>query len=385
MPNSLLPPSLPPLQLGLGFAIALLSSLVLVPVVRHYALKAELLDAPGERKIHAQPIPRLGGVAIFVSFLVALGCLGALGQLTDLIFSRGNLGLIAGGTLMFLLGLLDDLVNLSPYVKLAGQFLASIVAFGMGVSVDALDLPGSMLLVLNALSFPVTVLWLVGISNAVNFIDGIDGLAGGVGVLSSLTMVVVALFTGQPQAALLAALLAGACLGFLIYNTNPAKIFMGDSGALFIGFTLACLGVVGVLKTYTVVMLTPMVVLCVPVLDITYSTFRRLLKGKNPFVADGDHLHHRLLKAGLSQRKTVFAFYLVCVFSGLLVSHYVRSDVVYLAMVGGVALLAIALLALLRLTDLRLKPTVPVLTDKPEAPIKANSTVHTPTNEEMPL
>ncbi len=363
MSNISLAPSIPPLQLGLGFAIALVSSLVLVPVVRHYALKADLLDAPGERKIHSQPIPRLGGVAIFVSFLVALGCLGALGQLTDLIFTRGNLGLIAGGTLMFLLGLLDDLVNLSPYVKLAGQFLASIVAFGMGVSVDALDLPGSMLLVLNALSFPVTVLWLVGISNAVNFIDGIDGLAGGVGVLSSLTMVVVALFTGQPQAALLAALLAGACLGFLIYNTNPAKIFMGDSGALFIGFTLACLGVVGVLKTYTVVMLTPMIVLCVPVLDITYSTLRRLLRGKNPFVADGDHLHHRLLKAGLSQRKTVFAFYLVCIFSGLLVSHYVRSDWFYLKMVGGVVLLTIALLALLRMNDLRLKPSPPVTTE----------------------
>ena len=363
MSNISLAPSIPPLQLGLGFAIALVSSLVLVPVVRHYALKADLLDAPGERKIHSQPIPRLGGVAIFVSFLVALGCLGALGQLTDLIFTRGNLGLIAGGTLMFLLGLLDDLVNLSPYVKLAGQFLASIVAFGMGVSVDALDLPGSMLLVLNALSFPVTVLWLVGISNAVNFIDGIDGLAGGVGVLSSLTMVVVALFTGQPQAALLAALLAGACLGFLIYNTNPAKIFMGDSGALFIGFTLACLGVVGVLKTYTVVMLTPMIVLCVPVLDITYSTLRRLLRGKNPFVADGDHLHHRLLKAGLSQRKTVFAFYLVCIFSGLLVSHYVRSDWFYLKMVGGVVLLTIALLALLRMNDLSLNPAPPVTTE----------------------
>jgi UDP-GlcNAc:undecaprenyl-phosphate/decaprenyl-phosphate GlcNAc-1-phosphate transferase len=367
VPNSLLVPSIPPLQLGLGFALALVSSLVLVPVVRHYALKADLLDAPGERKIHSQPIPRLGGVAIFVSFLVALGCLGAFGQLTDLIFTRGNLGLIAGGTLMFLLGLLDDLVNLSPYVKLAGQFLASIVAFGMGVSVDALDLPGSMLLVLNALSFPVTVLWLVGISNAVNFIDGIDGLAGGVGVLSSLTMVVVALFTGQPQAALLAALLAGACLGFLIYNTNPAKIFMGDSGALFIGFTLACLGVVGVLKTYTVVMLTPMVVLCVPVLDITYSTLRRLLRGKNPFVADGDHLHHRLLKAGLSQRKTVFAFYLVCVFSGLLVSHYVRSDWFYLKMVGGVALLAVALLALLRMNDLKAKGATPLLEPPPPA------------------
>jgi UDP-GlcNAc:undecaprenyl-phosphate GlcNAc-1-phosphate transferase len=382
VPNTLITPSIPPLQLGLGFLLALVSSLVLVPVVRHYALKADLLDAPGERKIHSQPIPRLGGVAIFVSFLVALGCLGALGQLTDLIFTRGNLGLIAGGTLMFLLGLLDDLVNLSPYVKLAGQFLASIVAFGMGVSVEALDLPGSMLLVLNALSFPVTVLWLVGISNAVNFIDGIDGLAGGVGVLSSLTMVVVALFTGQPQAALLAALLAGACLGFLIYNTNPAKIFMGDSGALFIGFTLACLGVVGVLKTYTVVMLTPMVVLCVPVLDITYSTLRRLLRGKNPFVADGDHLHHRLLKAGLSQRKTVFAFYLVCVFSGLLVSHYVHSDWFYLKMVGGVVLLAIALLALLRMNDLRLKPVAPTLETPPESSANPDATL---TNKDASL
>ena len=301
-------------DLGLGFASSLLASLLLVPLVARYALKAGLFDAPGERKIHQKPVPRLGGIAIFVSFLIALGAVGVFGHSPAVfLIGKGNLGLIAGGTLIFLLGLLDDLFNLSPYVKLAGQFLAAFVAFGMGVSIEALDLPGSLLLVLNALSLPFTLLWMVGISNAVNFIDGVDGLAGGVGMFAALTLAVVAIFTGQPQVALLALILCASCLGFLIYNLHPARIFMGDSGALFIGFTLACLSVLGVFKMYTVVVRAPILVLCIPVLDITYSTVRRLFLGRNPFIADGEHLHHRLLKAGLSQPKVVAVFYAVAI------------------------------------------------------------------------
>ena len=167
-----------------------------------------------------------------------------------------------------------------PNVKLMGQLLAALVAFGLGVVVSILDLPGSQLLVLHGLSLPVTVLWLMGISNAFNFIDGMDGLAGGVGTLAALTLMVVAIFTDQVDAALLASLLAGSCLGFLIFNLRPARIFMGDGGALFIGFILASIAVLGALKTYTVVMLTPIFILSVPVLDIFYSTSVDCFVGK---------------------------------------------------------------------------------------------------------
>lgn len=347
-------------DLALGFASALIASLCLVPLVGRYALKAGLFDAPGERKIHQHPVPRLGGVAIFVSFIVALGIVGALGHSpTVFLISKGNLGLIAGGTLIFLLGLLDDLVNLSPYVKLVGQFLAAFVAFGMGVSIEALDLPGSLLLVLNAFNVPFSLLWMVGISNAVNFIDGVDGLAGGVGMFAAMTLAVVAIFTGQLQVALLALILCASCLGFLIHNLHPARIFMGDSGALFIGFTLACLSILGVLKTYTVVVLAPILVLCIPVLDITYSTLRRLSLGRNPFIADGEHLHHRLLKAGFSQPKVVAVFYALALLSGLMVSYYVHSLMLYLKIMSILNALAFTLAIVLRYKDWFSKPNTP--------------------------
>lgn len=379
--DSLLPVALTPPQLAVStpieswmpflptiilvFGLALVASLILVPLVRHYALQAQLFDAPGERKIHTQPIPRLGGVGIFLAFITALGVLGALNQL-PFVLSKGNLGLFAGGTLIFVLGLLDDLFNLSPYVKLAGQFLAATVAFGLGVSIEALDLPGSLILYLKAFSFTITAGWMVGLCNAMNFIDGVDGLAGGVAVFSSLTLCILALFTGQPQAALLSAALAGACLGFLAFNFHPAKIFMGDSGALFIGFALASIAILGVLKVYTVMMIAPILVLCVPVLDILYSTLRRLIKGRNPFIADGEHLHHRLLRQGLSQPMVVAAFYAACFVSGVVVTYYVHSLPVFLMASGGVLLLAWGLIrlvqspkvqALLETSNHRLAPT----------------------------
>jgi UDP-GlcNAc:undecaprenyl-phosphate/decaprenyl-phosphate GlcNAc-1-phosphate transferase len=330
-----------------SFFTALLVGLMVVPMVRHYALKAGLVDQPGGRKMHSTPVPRLGGIGIYVAFLSGLGVLGLVMGHSP-ISSPGSLGLLAGGAMMFMLGLLDDLLDLSPYVKLLGQFLACLVAFGLGVSIDALDLPVSKILVLNGLALPVTMGWMIGISNAVNFIDGVDGLAAGVSTLASLTLVVVALFTSQPEAALLASLLAGASLSFLVYNLPPARLFMGDSGALFIGFTLSAIAITGVLKTYTVVMLTPILVLAVPILDITYSTLRRVLTGRNPFIADADHLHHRLLKTGLPPSRVVMVFYSVCLASGLLVGHYVNSLALYVGLAVGLIALTIPLYLLRR-------------------------------------
>jgi UDP-GlcNAc:undecaprenyl-phosphate GlcNAc-1-phosphate transferase len=329
-----------------AFFIALGSALLLVPLVWRLALRFGLIDQPDERKIHQTPIPRLGGVGVWLAFMLALGAVAWWIQ--PLPHGQALSGILAGGALLFLLGLLDDLFQLSPYVKLAGQLLAASVAFVLGVQINTLDLPGSAMLVLNGLSFPITVLWLVGVTNSLNFIDGVDGLAGGVITMSALTLAVVAGFTHQPLAALLATLLAGANLGFLVFNFHPARIFMGDSGALFSGFTLAAIAVTGVLKTPIVVMLLPILVLSVPLLDITYSTFRRLFRGSNPFLPDADHIHHRLLKAGLSQVRTVLALYGVCFIAGILATSYVDSLRLYLVTLAAVAAIGVGLTVLVR-------------------------------------
>ena len=341
----------------------------MVPLVRRRAIAAGYYDAPGERKIHKYPIPRLGGIAIWLGFMLALGLISLFMWHREL--GSALPGVLAGGALVFILGLLDDLFNLSPYLKLVIQFVAALTAFGLGVQINNLDLPGAQLLVLNALSLPVTVIWLVALMNAMNFIDGIDGLAAGVTTLSALTLTVVAMFTHQPSSALLASLLAGASLGFLVYNFHPAKIFMGDSGALFCGFVLACIAVTGVLKTKVVVMLLPMFVLSVPILDITYSVFRRLLRRQNPFLPDADHIHHQLLKAGVGQIKTVTYLYSLCVIGGLVAVWYVNYLPIYVACLFGMFGLAYLLISIIR----RIYPVSPT-SDEPAAILSTPEKAH---------
>ena len=328
---------------AMGFILALLMTMMLVPMVRHYALSAGLVDKPGDRKIHKEPIPRLGGFALWGGFMLTLWVM-----FHQTLLGNSLPGIMLGSTIMFILGLIDDLVTLSPYLKLAIQFVAALLAFDFHVQISTLDLPGNKLIVLNALSLPVTVLWLVGFSNAMNFIDGIDGLAAGVISIASLTMVVVAVFTGRPTEALLAAMLAGASLGFLAYNFHPAKIFMGDSGSLFCGFMLAALAVTGALKTKVVVMLLPFFVLCVPLMDISYAVLRRILKGKNPFLPDAEHIHHQLLKQGMSQTRAVFYFYGFCVTGGVIATWYLNYQWVYLAMIAGLFTLGAVLIFFVR-------------------------------------
>lgn len=329
-----------------AFSIALILTLALVPLVRRKAVEAGYYDAPGERKIHKIPIPRLGGVGIWLGFMLTLVIISLLRWHPSL--ADALPGVLVGGSIIFVLGLLDDLFNLSPYLKLVIQFVAALAAFALGVKIMALDLPGAQLIVLNALSLPVTVIWLVAISNAMNFIDGVDGLAAGVTTISAITLTAVAMFTNQPSSALLAATLAGASLGFLVFNFHPARIFMGDSGALFCGFVLACIAVTGVLKTKIVVMLLPAFVLSVPILDITYAVVRRILKGQNPFLPDADHIHHQLIKAGLGHIRTVTYFYSLCVIGGLVAVWYVNYLPVYVGMLISVFAIAAVLIATIR-------------------------------------
>ena len=231
---------------------------------------------------------------------------------------------------MFLLGLVDDVFGLKAKFKLLIQISIATIVFLLGVSVTAIYNPFGDPIQLNAISsYIITVLWIVGVSNALNFIDGVDGLAGSIVTISAVTLGLIAVTIAPTNAisALIAFILAGSMLSFLTYNFHPAKIFMGDSGALFSGFLLATLSITGVMKTPALTMIVPVFILSVPILDITFSSLRRILKGKSPFTPDAEHIHHKLLHAGFSQNQTVLTLATVAVVSGAIASFIVSSSV----------------------------------------------------------
>lgn len=289
----------------------------MVPFVIAYSKKEGLVDIPNERKIHKIPVSRLGGVAIWASTMLTFLFLVLLSY-----YPYGSLvsGILLGSSLIFLLGLVDDIYNLDAKFKLVVQILITTVVYLLGVKVDMTSFSAHIGLGfdLGFLSYPITLLWIVGISNAVNFIDGVDGLAGSVITVNAITLAIIALSMRpvNSASALIAFILAGSMLAFLTFNFNPAKIFMGDSGALFSGFLLASLSITGVMKGATLAILLPFVILAVPILDITYSSLRRIFKGKSPFVADAEHIHHKLLKAGFSQKLTVAIMTSVAIVAG---------------------------------------------------------------------
>jgi len=328
-------------------------ALFLVPFVRNFCLKKGLVDIPNDRKVHKLPIPRLGGVAIWLCTILTFIILVLINWHYP--YGNGLSGILVGGSIMFLLGLVDDLYDLSPKFKLVVQIGAALIAYLLGVRIEILFNPFGAAFSLGLLSLPLTVIWLVGLSNAMNFIDGVDGLAGGVSTICAVTLAIVAIYTHQPISALLASILAGSMMGFLVFNFHPARIFMGDSGALFAGFALAGLSVAGVLKSITATMLLPILILVVPIMDISFSVFRRILKGSNPMKADAEHIHHKLLKAGFSHNKTVAVLYLVCAGSGAVAAIIVGALRVYLST------LVIVLLFMLVLSKLAKSRKVPEL------------------------
>ncbi|MBW4443458.1 MAG: undecaprenyl/decaprenyl-phosphate alpha-N-acetylglucosaminyl 1-phosphate transferase [Plectolyngbya sp. WJT66-NPBG17] len=305
-----------------AFLISFLVVLAATPIVNRLGQRVGLVDKPNHRKVHKRPMVRLGGVAMFVGVVVALlivwwaGGFGSLKPGKEL----EVWGVAIGGIAFFLIGLADDLFNLSPKTRLILQTVVAGLAWQSGVQIDFLTNPIAGLFSLPEwASLPITVIWLVGMANAINWIDGLDGLAAGVSGIAAFVMFWTCLFMQQPQAALFAAALAGATFGFLRYNFNPAQIFMGDGGAYFIGFTLAGVGVIGLVKSVTTVaVLLPYVILAVPILDMSAVIVDRLRRGKSPFVADKRHLHHRLLKAGLSQRLAVLFIYSLTLWAGSL-------------------------------------------------------------------
>ncbi|MCL1807632.1 MAG: undecaprenyl/decaprenyl-phosphate alpha-N-acetylglucosaminyl 1-phosphate transferase [Oscillospiraceae bacterium] len=301
-----------------ALAAALIVSFAVTPLVRMLAGKVGAVDDPGRdsRRMHTEPIPRLGGLAIFLGFMTAF-----------LIFGMDEMdktvtGILIGAVLMVVVGALDDVLSLPWWGKLAGQIAAAAVPVICGLRADIFTNPvlffnSNTMIDLGAFSIPVTILWIVVIANAVNLIDGLDGLAVGVSGIASLSMLLIAIATGNPAAALLTAALTGGCLGFLPYNFNPARLFMGDSGSLFLGYILSCVSILGLFKFFAVLYIVPFLILGLPIFDTAASFFRRLLKGQNPMKPDQGHVHHRLINMGFSQKQAVAILYSVSAVLGL--------------------------------------------------------------------
>ena len=330
-----------------GFAAALLSALVATYTVRERARRTSLFDTPEDRKVHRGNIPRLGGVAVFVASAIGLSAIfalfgaGALGS-----WSNGLPIILSGAAAIHFLGLYDDLRNMRARYKLLAQVAVALVVYAFGVRVTTLSLPFFGIVSLSpGVGLLFTVVWLVGITNAFNLIDGLDGLASGAALFALITMFVVASINGQAGAALVTIILAGATLGFLVYNFHPASIFLGDSGSLFLGFMLAGVGLLSSQKSQTVVAVAiPIVSLGLPVLDTLLSIARRFLRGQPIFSADRGHIHHRLLILGHSPRQAALLLYGACAFlalGGMLMvneSGYVALVLVVIGLGAGVAI-----------------------------------------------
>lgn len=283
-----------------------------IPVVNKVALRHQKLDLPSTRKVHQRPIARLGGISICLGTLLAVGIVALVGgeSLFSAAVSSKLVWVLLGSFAFFLIGLADDLLSLSPILRLIMQVGVAAAVWLAGVRIEFLTLPVVGLTHIGWLSLPITILWLAGVVNAINWIDGLDGLASGVSCIAAVTVAIVSLFTGQPAVALVMLALAGSLAGFLYYNFNPAHIFMGDGGSYFIGFALAGMSIIGLVKSATITAIVlPFLILAVPILDMVAVILMRLKSGQSPMAADKRHLHHRLLKIGVSHRFTVLFIY----------------------------------------------------------------------------
>jgi UDP-GlcNAc:undecaprenyl-phosphate/decaprenyl-phosphate GlcNAc-1-phosphate transferase len=289
-----------------GAAIALAIVVLLTPAVGGMARLLGVVDEPDRRRLNRRPIPRLGGLAIFLGILVpALAFLDLTGEMR---------GIVIGAAVACVVGAVDDFRGLAPAPKLAGQVLAAAIPTAFGVWIDHFTLPFvGAVDVPAAIGIPLTVLWIVGVMNMVNFLDGMDGLAAGVCAIAGASFAVLALSLGKVDAAILSAVVAGACVGFLRHNFFPARIFMGDSGALVLGYTLATVSVAGLLKTAsTVVLFLPLIVLAVPIIDTSFVVAKRMKYGQPVYAADRSHLHHRFVNIGFSQRRAALTMWGWC-------------------------------------------------------------------------
>ncbi len=287
-----------------AFTIALAVAYFVTPHVKNLAIKIGAVDAPDARKVHTKPMARMGGLAIYAAFVIAV--------LASMYVSREIMGILVGGTVILIVGIIDDLKPLPPRVKLLGQIVAATVLVMFDIRIEWLTNPFGDMLYVDYFAIPLTIIWVVSLTNTVNLIDGLDGLAAGVSTIASLTILLVALQQNFVSVAILTAALAGSALGFLQHNFNPAKIFMGDTGSMFLGYMLAAISILGAVKSAaTIALIVPIVALGLPILDTAFAIIRRYMSGKPIFKPDKGHLHHRLLEMGLTQKQAVLLMYVI--------------------------------------------------------------------------
>lgn len=302
----------------LAFLIAIGAALVVTPGVILFAAKTGAMDAPDARKVHKKPIPRIGGIGIYIAFMAGMLVVMSMNVLTEEV-SHELIGLLFGGSLIVLLGIIDDYKNLPAKVKLVGQIIAAtVLVVAFDVRIDFITDPFGDYLFLEFMAIPATIFWIVGLTNTVNLIDGLDGLAAGVSTIACITIFLVALQQDIMLVAVLTAALAGAAMGFLYYNFNPARIFMGDSGSMFLGYMLAGISIIGAVKcAATIALIVPILALGLPILDTAFAIVRRYRGGVPIFKPDKGHLHHRLLDLGFTQRQAVLLMYVISALLGL--------------------------------------------------------------------
>ena len=320
---------------GFPFLLAMFVSYVLTPYIKKLAFKIGAVDKPDMRKVHKRIMPRLGGLAIYIAFVV--GCLASMELTMDLV------GILIGGTMITVLGVLDDVYQLPAKVKLLGQIAAACVLVLFDIRIEWVNNPLGGFFYLDMLSIPFTILWVISFTNVVNLIDGLDGLAAGVSAIASLTVILVAIQMGYFHVALLTAALAGAIIGFIRYNFNPATIFMGDTGSMFLGYMLAAISIYGAVKTATTIaLIVPAIALGLPILDTAFAIMRRYVNGKPIFQPDKGHLHHRLLDTGMSHKEVVLFMYGITAILCIGAVLWAEMDGFYAALIIAVIITAVA-------------------------------------------
>lgn len=344
------------IYLILTFVVAFIFTFAATPIAYRFAFKIGAIDVPKDsRRMHKKPIPRLGGIAIVFGFMLAVCCFGKM--------TRELAAILVGATIIFVVGIVDDCRDLNAKFKFLVQIAAALVVmFGGNIRITVFTNPNifsdNPYLVLPWwLSVITTVIWIVFITNAVNFIDGLDGLAAGVSAIMSVSLVFISLRVGEYWVAAVGLALMGACFGFLPFNFNPAKIFMGDSGSTFLGFILASLSVQGVFKSYAIISFAvPLLILGLPLFDAMFAMIRRIYNGKSPMAADRGHLHHRLIDMGFSQKQTVFILYAI---SGVL-----GITAVLLAEYGSMRALILLIAVLVLIVGMGMIPKNPMAHDE---------------------
>ncbi|MCL2773408.1 MAG: undecaprenyl/decaprenyl-phosphate alpha-N-acetylglucosaminyl 1-phosphate transferase [Oscillospiraceae bacterium] len=339
---------------------AALMAFVTTPISRVIAYKIGAIDVPKDnRRMHKEPIPRLGGLAIFFSFVFSV-----------LLFykvSNTTLAMIAGAFLLVIVGILDDVFRLRPLYKFFVQVAAAGIVVWQGLVINHINIFGQYI-EFGYLAIPITMIWIIGLTNAINLIDGLDGLACGISTISAVALLVVTILIGEFEVALLIGILAGSCLGFLPFNTSPANIIMGDTGSTFLGFILAIVSIQGVFKVHAVItFVIPFLILGVPIFDTLFAMLRRILTGRHPFSADRGHLHHRLIDMGFNHKQTVRILYAVSALLGVSSIMLVTQRIVYAVIIIAVSL-GISVVTWIIFKDEKMRIESGLIPDKSEHP-----------------